>query len=158
TPRLELRLPHDGELLELARAAARGIHPPDEMPFSVPWTRAESPAFERGFLQYHWGLRGAWEPDHWDLALGAFLDGEAIGCQTVGARSFRLLRMVETGSWLTRSWQGRGLGREMRAAVLELAFTGLDAAEAHSAVLDGNEASARVSAALGYEPNGFTPI
>jgi RimJ/RimL family protein N-acetyltransferase len=42
----------------------------------------------------------------------------------------------------------------MRAAVLELAFHGLGAVTAVSHVLDGVEASARVSAKLGYVETG----
>jgi RimJ/RimL family protein N-acetyltransferase len=154
TPRLELRLPHDEELAALAAVARGGIHDPDEMPFLVPWTRAESPAFERGFLQFHWRMRGSWEPDAWDLPLGVYLDGEPIGSQSLGAEHFGLLRLVNTGSWLARSHQGRGFGKEMRAGVLELAFAGLGADLAMSEALDGNAASVGVSTSLGYEPNG----
>lgn len=38
TTRLELRLPTGEELAELADLAAQGIHEPDRMPFTVPWT------------------------------------------------------------------------------------------------------------------------
>ena len=34
TPRLELRLPTEAELVELYEVAAAGIHPPEEMPFA----------------------------------------------------------------------------------------------------------------------------
>src|SRR3954469_9236474 len=97
------------------------------MPFSTPWTRLESPAFERSFLQYHWHVRADWKPDEWELALAVFLDGEPSGSQSLRARSFRLLRLVSTGSWLEQAHQGAGIGKEMRAAVLELAFRGLAA-------------------------------
>jgi hypothetical protein len=40
TPRLELRLPTDDELVELRELAHAGVHPPDEMPFAVAWTDA----------------------------------------------------------------------------------------------------------------------
>jgi RimJ/RimL family protein N-acetyltransferase len=42
----------------------------------------------------------------------------------------------------------------MRAAVLELVFSGLGATTAESGSLDGNVASERVSAKLGYAPAG----
>ncbi len=42
----------------------------------------------------------------------------------------------------------------MRAAALNLAFAGLAAREATSEALTDNQASNRVSRALGYEPNG----
>ena len=37
------------------------------------------------------------------------------------------MRTVGTGSWLGRPYQGRGIGKEMRGAVLALAFDGLGA-------------------------------
>jgi RimJ/RimL family protein N-acetyltransferase len=154
TPRLELRLPTDDDLEAMVATALRGIHPPDEMPFSVPWTRAISPAFERAFLQYHWGQRAGWEPDGWSLNLGTFRDGEAIGSQTVEAKSFGLLRVVDTGSWLGEAFQGQGYGKEMRAAVLHLAFGGLAAEVAQTAATQENAASLGVTRSLGYEPNG----
>ena len=44
TPRLELRLATVAELRALAEVARAGIHPPEEMPFKVPWTdRADEP-------------------------------------------------------------------------------------------------------------------
>jgi len=42
TPRLELRLGSRAELKTLAEVAKAGIHPPDEMPFAVPWTDASA--------------------------------------------------------------------------------------------------------------------
>ena len=56
---LELRLPADDDLVELAQIAKAGIHPPDETPFAVPWTDVPSPQFERSFLQFHWSSRAA---------------------------------------------------------------------------------------------------
>ena len=61
---------------------------------------------------------------------------------------------MATGSWLTRSAQGRGLGKEMRAAVLHLAFAGLGAERAVSAAFEDNAASLAVSRSLGYVENG----
>ena len=37
TPRLELRVPADDDLLELAAIARAGLHDPDVHPFLVPW-------------------------------------------------------------------------------------------------------------------------
>lgn len=54
TPRLELRLPAEDELAQLARVARQGVHPRDEMPFLIPWTDAlDSPSFAEGFVRYH---------------------------------------------------------------------------------------------------------
>jgi RimJ/RimL family protein N-acetyltransferase/predicted GNAT family acetyltransferase len=155
TPRLELRLATRAELRELAEVAQRGIHPPEEMPFTVAWTdNASSPSFRDDFVAFHEGAVAAWRPARWTLNLVAFEDGRPVGTQAVGGRSFARTRRVDTGSWLGRDRQGRGLGTEMRAAALELAFARLGAHEAWSAAHDGNEASRRVSEKLGYTPSG----
>jgi RimJ/RimL family protein N-acetyltransferase len=154
TQRLELRLPTEVELLELAAIAASGIHPPEEMPFAVAWTDRPSPAFERGFFQYHWGTRAQWQPEKWTLDLGVWEDGRLVGMQGVSASDFATLRTVSTGSWLGIAFQGRGIGKEMRSAVLGLAFDHLGADVATSGSFVDNPASAGVSRALGYEENG----
>jgi RimJ/RimL family protein N-acetyltransferase len=135
--------------------AKAGIHEPGTMPFGIAWSTLPSPAFERGFMQHHWGVRGAWSPDHWMLNLMVEWDRDPIGSQSIGADDFAMNRMVHTGSWLARPLQGRGFGKEMREAVLALAFDGLRARVATTEAFLDNEASNGVSRALGYEPNGF---
>jgi RimJ/RimL family protein N-acetyltransferase len=151
TPRLELRLgSHDG-LVELARLAERGVHPPEEMPFEIPWTdRIGEPDFVDSFVAYHEGHLANWSPQSWELNLLVWETGEVVGTQGIVAETFGERRAVDTGSWLGRRYQRRGLGTEMRAAVLELAFRGLGAARAESRWLEGSEASRRVSEKLGY--------
>ncbi len=151
---LELRLPTDDELPELLDLAKSGIHPPDEMPFGVAWSVVPSPAFERSFMQHHWQMRGSWTPASWTLNLIVLRDGSLIGTQTVAAADFDVHRVVDTGSWLGREFQGRGLGKEMRSAVLGFAFDGLAALVAESSAFLDNAASNGVSRALGYEDNG----
>jgi RimJ/RimL family protein N-acetyltransferase len=148
--RLELRLPTDDEIAALAAVGRAGIHAPDEMPFPVPWTTLPSPAFEHGFAQHHWTTRGTWRPDDWMLVLAVFLDGRPVGSQSVKARSFVSERTVETGSWLGMPFQGRGLGKEMRAAVLAFSFDHLGAVEATTQAVADNARSAGVSRSLGY--------
>lgn len=152
--RLELRLPTDDELAALCGLARRGIHPPGEMPFAVPWSTRPSPELERGFAQYHWSQRASWTPRRWSLELGVFLDGEPVGAQGVGATDFAALRTVSTGSWLGAAFQGRGLGQAMRAAVLGFAFDHLGAEVATTSAYLDNARSAGVSRALGYRENG----
>jgi RimJ/RimL family protein N-acetyltransferase len=154
TPRLELRLPTDDGLLPLLAVALDGIHPPEEMPFGVAWTDAPRPAFERGFLQHHWQMRAGWSPQRWQLNLVAVVDGAIVGSQSIHAEDFAIHRVVDTGSWLGRRWQGRGLGKEMRHGVLGFAFEGLGARWAESGAFLDNAASNAVSRALGYEENG----
>ena len=156
TPRLELRLGDRSELEALAQVAAAGIHPPDEMPFAVAWTDASGePGFLEGFVAFHEEALSSWAPDGWTLNLLAFHEGGLVGTQGVAAERFAAERVVETGSWLGAAHQGKGLGTEMRAAVLELAFGGLGALAARSGWSEGGAGqSARVSARLGYREVG----
>jgi RimJ/RimL family protein N-acetyltransferase len=155
TPRLELRLPTDVELGELAFLAEQGIHDAAEMPFLVPWTDLPLPELGRSVLQWAWRLKATWTPASWSLPLAVFLDGRAIGVQDLRAAEFAVLREVATGSWLGREHQGHGLGTEMRAAALHLAFDGLAAEYATSGAREGNAASHRVSTKLGYVDDGI---
>jgi RimJ/RimL family protein N-acetyltransferase len=156
TPRLELRLGSRAELEALAEVASAGIHPPDEMPFAVPWTDASrDPGFVSDFVAHHEQELAAWSPDAWRLNLLAFHDGAPVGSQALRGTGFSTRRTVDTGSWLGRASQGRGLGTEMRVAVLELAFGCLGARTATSGWLEGGAAqSAGVSARLGYREVG----
>jgi RimJ/RimL family protein N-acetyltransferase len=154
SPRLTIRYPNDEDLALVAQAATTGIHKPDAMPFYIPWSRAEPPMLQRNIFQFAWSCRGSLAPTHWHLPLVVFEDGHAIGIQDLFAQEFPTTRAVETGSWLIQTAQGRGIGKEMRAAVLHLAFEGLSADEAYSASFEDNPASAAVSVANGYQPNG----
>jgi RimJ/RimL family protein N-acetyltransferase len=153
TPRLEIRLPDDDDLVLLARLAG-DIHDPRTMPFTTPFTDTPSPRRERDSLQWWWRQRAEWSPDKWWLNGAVFVDGHAVGMQDLHAEHFASLRTVGTGSWLARPHQGTGIGKEMRAAILHLAFAGLGAREAHSGAFHDNAASLATSRALGYVPNG----
>jgi RimJ/RimL family protein N-acetyltransferase len=154
TPRLELRLPREEEFAALVSLADAGIHDPASMPFFVPWTDLEPPARARASAQWLWGHRANWSLDKWTFNAAAFVDGDPIGLQDLEAEHFRSVRSVETGSWLGRAHQGQGLGREMREAVLHLAFAGLGAEEALSGAFEDNAASLATSRAVGYSENG----
>jgi RimJ/RimL family protein N-acetyltransferase len=152
TPQLELRLPTQEELVELRELARAGIHPPEEMPFAVAWT--DEPYSEEWVVAFHEQQRAAWRPDSWDLELGVWSDGELAGVQAMYGKDFARSRTVGTGSWLGHRFQGRGIGTEMRVAMLELAFRGLGAELARSGAVEGNRASLRVSEKLGYRVTG----
>jgi RimJ/RimL family protein N-acetyltransferase len=155
TPRLELRLPDDVDLVDLFTAARAGIHPAGEMPFGIPWTDdiQEPGALER-FLSFHWTARGTLAPARWSLPFAVISEESVVGTQELLAENFAGNRSVSSGSWLTQSAQGRGLGVEMRAAVLHLAFAGLGALEAQTSAWHDNPASQRVSTRLGYAHEG----
>jgi RimJ/RimL family protein N-acetyltransferase len=157
TPRLRLRLPREDDLCELARAA-RIISGPGEPHLHLPWMYEPSPGMERQFLQRYWRALAHWKPGSWHLPLAIYRGEQPIGTQDMWAADFARLRSVGTGSWITRSEQGHGYGTEARAAVLELAFGQLGAAEACTEYLDGNHASERVSRKLHYTGNGQHPV
>lgn len=154
TPRVELRYPSDDDCIALAAVAAQGIHDPDWLPFTVAWTDAPSPELERNALKHWWGLRAATTPDAWVLPMAVSVSGRLVGIQAVSATAFTVTKAVSTGSWLGRAFQGQGIGKEMRSAVLHLAFAGLGAEVAYTGAWHDNPASLGVTRALGYEPNG----
>lgn len=156
TPRLELRLPSLERLAELAELAAEGVHDPAVMPFLTPWTDLEPTARARSVLQWQWRQWGACTPQRWSLSFVVLRAGEVLGTQEVSGADFAVLREVETGSWLGRRHQGLGVGTEMRAAVLHLAFAGLGADFAVSKAATDNPASLGVSRRLGYAEDGVS--
>jgi RimJ/RimL family protein N-acetyltransferase len=155
TPRLELRVPDLDDLAQLAAVAAAGVHDPGHQPFAVPWTDGTPAEVARATLQFQWRMWGQWSPESWSLNFVTVRDGEVIGTQSIDARAFATLREVGTGSWLGRAFHGHGYGTEMRAAVLDLAFTGLDAQWATSEAFADNAASYAVSRKLGYADDGI---
>jgi RimJ/RimL family protein N-acetyltransferase len=155
TPRLELRLPSLADLDELAGLAAEGVHDPAVMPFGVPWTDVPPDQRARSVLQYHLGQLGAWSPQNWTLNLVVGIGGSIAGTQGISGRDFALLREVHTGSWLGQRYHRQGIGTEMRAAVLHLAFAGLGAEYATSEAFTDNAASLGVSRKLGYAFDGI---
>lgn len=151
-----LRLCHVTDELadELARLAAQGIHDPATMPFSVPWTDAVSPELERNTVQYFRQTRAEVSTEHWDVPMAVIVGDDAVGVGTVTADGFPARRTVSTGSWLGRRYQGRGLGREMRTAALQLIFAGFDADVATTRAWHDNAASLGVTRSLPYVQTG----
>jgi RimJ/RimL family protein N-acetyltransferase len=162
---LQARTPHlvlagaTDELLERlipvvrAGVADAGLAPPFDDPMSL---YADSPEREWRWLRAIWAGRARVEPGWWRLYFVVIVDGEPAGMQDLIGEEFAAFGTVSTFSWLGPQHRGRGIGREMRAAVLHLAFAGLAAREAASEAFTDNHASNRVSQALGYEPNGTT--
>lgn len=158
TPRLLLRPVRDEDLPALAQAAIDGIHEPERMPFGIPWTDAEPHDLARNLATYQWALRGRVTPNDWTIAFGVHLDGEIVGSQDLAAHDLADRGTVTTGSWLTTRAQGRGVGSEMRAGILQFAFDHLGAQWAESSAAIWNERSLRISRTLGYTLNGVTRV
>ncbi len=154
---LELRGLTDELLLEVCDLAERGIHDPDEMPFYFPWSTAPVGELGRNTAAYHWGKRSTFSPQDFCLDLAVLLDGQVIGCQGVAAKHFPVTRTGETGSWLGREFQGRGLGTAMRQVFCELLFDHLGFEEITSAAFLDNPASLGVSRKVGYRRDRADP-
>ena len=86
----------------------------------------------RESAQWWWRQRAEWSVDNWSYVGAVYVDGQVVGVQDMLAAHFAQVRSVTTGSWLGRRHQGQGLGKEMRQAILHLAFAGLGAEEALS--------------------------
>lgn len=154
TPRLELRIIDDEDSLDLARISG-DIHDPDERPFAMPWNLAETDLErQRRVVQFNWARRADHTPESWHLTFATVVDGEVVGMQGMSAEHFGQRRTVGSGSWITRPHQGKGIGSEMRAAMLHLAFDGLGARRAESGAYEDNLRSLSVSRRNGYRENG----
>lgn len=155
TPTLTLAAATDLLLEQLLPVVRAGVVGPGPLPFDDPMSLYDSsPQREWRWLRGIWAGRAQVSPEFWRLYFVVLVDEEPIGIQDLIATDFDTFGTVDTFSWLSPDSRGRGIGREMRAAVLHLAFAGLGAREASSEAFFDNQASNRVSEALGYEPNG----
>ncbi|HEY9286820.1 MAG TPA: GNAT family protein [Candidatus Dormibacteraeota bacterium] len=154
TPRLTLRHPTDADLERLNAIVGKGIHDPAWMPFEIPWTDEPETMRPRHSLQHWWRTRAEWDATKWTLTMMVSEGSTVVGVQDLMATNFAVTREVASGSWLGRAYQGHGIGKEMRAAILHLAFAGLGAERATSGAFEDNAASIGVSRALGYVENG----
>ncbi len=123
--------------------AAEGVHDPDRMPFLIPWT--DQPPAERaaGVMRHHWRLLSAWTPEDWSLPLVVFAAGQAVGSRRSREGTSRSCGRSRPGRGWGCGTTGQGIGTEMRAAVLHLAFAELGAEEAGLASFIDNPASRR---------------
>ena len=122
TPRLELRPDDDAGLDGLVAAAYAGVHPPEEMPFLVPWTEADPAYLGRGMLQYFWSERARLAPEGWSVHFLVRREGRVIGTQGLTGSDFAITREVSSGSWLGPRPPGcrAGHGDARRGAAVRL--------------------------------------
>jgi RimJ/RimL family protein N-acetyltransferase len=157
TPRLSLLGATDELLERLVPTVRKGVVTEPPWPFDDPMSLYEdSPEREWRWLRAVWSGRGRVSAGQWRLYFVVVIDGEPVGMQDLIGTDFATFGTVTTFSWLSPDVRGGGLGKEMRQAVLHLAFDGLGAGEAGSDAFFDNHASNRVSQALGYVPNGLT--
>jgi RimJ/RimL family protein N-acetyltransferase len=153
---LELRVVQDSDIPVLVDLAERGIHDPDAMPFLFPWSTAPIDELGRNTAVHHWRTRADFTPAQWSLELLVSWNGTTVGCQGFRTQDYLVTRTGETGSWLGRQYQGKGIGTAMRQAMCAFLFDHLDAQEVTSAAFTDNPASQAVSRKVGYQPNGRT--
>jgi RimJ/RimL family protein N-acetyltransferase len=152
----DLRLRH---LTEADLPAVAAILPADaEQDPALTTYEGLDPAGNRAVRVYqsYWRSLGLWRPESWMLTFGAFHDGNLVGCQALEGDDFATLRTVDSWSFLSQAVRGRGFGKQMRAAVLTLAFGHLGARFAVTSAWADNHASLGVSRSLGYADNGVT--
>jgi RimJ/RimL family protein N-acetyltransferase len=145
TPDLELRVMDEALASELA-----GLLPEDV------GRDPRHASLGHDVLQTYWRHMGLWQPDDWVLPFAVLRDGSPLGVQALEGKDFLVRRVVDSYSWLVRGARGQGVGRQMRTAVLELAFRGLGARHAISEAYEDNAASLGVSRGLGYKDNGVS--
>ncbi|WP_035859374.1 GNAT family N-acetyltransferase [Kitasatospora cheerisanensis] len=157
TPRLTLAGASDELLERLVPTVRAGVADAEPWPFDDPSSfYQDSPDREWRWLRAVWAGRGRVNESFWRLYFVVLLDGEPVGMQDLIGVDFAKYGTVTSFSWLAPGHRGHGLGAEMRAAVLHLAFAGLGAREAESDAFADNRASNKVSRSLGYRPNGTT--
>lgn len=94
--------------------------------------------------------------EFWRLYFVVVVDGQPVGMQDLIGDQFSAFGTVTSISWLSGDLRRRGLGGEMRQAILHLAFEGLAAKEATTEAFLDNPGSNGVSRATGYSENGLT--
>jgi RimJ/RimL family protein N-acetyltransferase len=155
---VELRGITDDLVGPLCDLALGGIHDPGTMPFSSPWTAVPPEELPRNFAQYHWRQRGAFSPEKWGMDLAVFWNGQLAGTQGISTTDYLVTRTGETGSWLGRAFQGKGVGTAMRQVMCAFVFDHLDADHITSAAFTDNPAPRAVSRKVGYTENGWRRV
>jgi RimJ/RimL family protein N-acetyltransferase len=144
----------DDVISALVRLASAGVHQPETMPFSVPWTDAPPEALGPTMAAYYWRTRAELAPASWTVDFVVRWHGEVVGVQGLSTKDYPVTRSCETGSWLGLPHQGKGIGTLMRQTICAFAFDHLDAQEVTSSAWLDNRASLAVSAKVGYLDNG----
>lgn len=151
---LELRAVTDEDIPAIVDLVLAGVHDPDKMPFAQPWTDAPRDRLPTNTAAHYWSSRASFSPSEWNLDLMVSADGQLVGVQGFHTKDHLVVRTGETGSWLGRQFQSRGIGTAMRQVMCALLFDYLDAEEITSAAFTDNPASLAVSRKVGYLDNG----
>jgi RimJ/RimL family protein N-acetyltransferase len=148
TADLELRPTTEADLPHLC-----SVLPPDldSDPAATRYAGLDDRANSRAILaQGYWRAMGTWSPHDWVVPFAVRHGGDLVGMQALEGPDWTAERTVDSWSWLTTDARGRGWGKQMRAAVLALAFGPLGARAAISSAVVDNASSLGVSRSLGY--------
>lgn len=156
TPMLQLCAATDELLYDLTGLVRAGKASADPAPYDDPMSLYEPDPDLRVAKWLHGIRRGrrALSAESWRLFTVVVIDDEAVGMQDIIGMDFTTFGTVATFSWLSADQRRRGIGHEMRAAALHLAFDGLAAGEARSEAFVDNHGSNSISRSLGYTPSG----
>jgi RimJ/RimL family protein N-acetyltransferase len=155
---VELRAITDDLIGPLTDLALEGIHGADEMPFTVPWSIEGPKVLPLNAAKYYWGKRTEFSPATWSADMATFWEGNLVGAQGIFSSNFLVTKTAETGSWLGRGFQGRGIGTAMRQVICAFGFDALGAELMVSGAFADNEASRAVSRKVGYEDQGWSRV
>jgi len=127
-----------------------------ELDPALPEYAIDDVRIQRGIAthQAYWKVFGDWRTESWMLPFSVFRGDELIGLQRIEGEDFLATRTVDSFSMLSPDVRGKGYGKQMRDAVLALAFGPLEAARAITSAWQDNHASLGVSRAVGYVANG----
>jgi len=153
TPELDLRPMTEADLPSLVAILPDDL---DQNPAAVRFDVARRTQRAVTMVQSYWVSRGSWRPDAWNLMFAVCREGSLVGAQSLEAEDFAALRTVDSWSFLDTTSRGLGFGKQMRQAILSLAFGPMEAEYAVTSAWDDNHASLGVSRALGYRDNGVT--
>ncbi|OFT62301.1 GNAT family N-acetyltransferase [Corynebacterium sp. HMSC05E07] len=145
---LTLRVLRDGDIAAIHGVTAAEIFGEPLPEYTFPWLK------EKPDPSFRWAHRAQMSPEEWSLDFGVHLDGEVIGSVDLRAQNFPDNHEVETGSWIYRRFQGRGIGTKIRHAAAVFCFEYLGARQLRSEWDPGNEASQAVSRKLHYSIEG----
>lgn len=140
----------DAHLPLLAHASEESVYGPNTPDHAFPWLFAPDSERARNSAQFRWLNRVNFQPAAWSLDLVVFDGDTLIGAVDLRATDFAFRRTVATGSWIFHRFQGQGFGTLVRHAIAGFCFDHLGAERVESGWILGNDASARVSAKLGY--------
>jgi hypothetical protein len=113
-PVLDLVVPDEGRLSELAALAADGVYDPQNryLPRSpvAGWEGGEPLEAQRSFLRYVWAASADWSPRRWNLVLAAVVRDRCVGVQEFGATDFSVVSRAlgyQPNGTTVRVWRGQ---------------------------------------------------